>query len=419
MLLKKYKLNNNLNYYFHHTKKYKSFCIKIYFLLPYEKEKITIRNLLKDVLIYDSKNYSNVEIIDKKRELYNLKVSINSNPLNSHHQYCLTISGTNPKYFLDEDYDLNKIFDYVNEIIFNPNIEQDTFNNNSYETCLNRYKIALKTALEDKNVMAIYESMDLMEEDENKYCQFGYLSDFDKITNKELYNEYQKLLNSKIIISCIGDLDNKVLKRNLKKLFNNFNEFKDIIKMTPSKYQDYKEKEIKIKTEQAIVVMNFATEIEKFQQEYFDLLVFNMLFGGESNSKLFQIIREEYGFCYEIYSNLEASNGVITVYMGLDEENIDKAKSLVLEQIEKIKKGHFKISEMNQFIRNEYTRVQNTYDNIQSTLSREITLNIFNRDTALKTLKDNLSRVNKESIMNVANKVKLINTLIIKSKGEQ
>ena len=77
MLLKKYKINNNLSYFYYPTKKYKSFSVKIYFLLPYDKNKITIRNLLKSVLLYNTEKYNEVELIEKKKELsYEVKYFI-------------------------------------------------------------------------------------------------------------------------------------------------------------------------------------------------------------------------------------------------------------------------------------------------------------------------------------------------------
>lgn len=370
-------------------------------------------------MLYDSKKYSNVEIVDKRRELYNLKISINSTPMNNYHQYCLTISGTNPKFFNDEEYTIDKIFEYVNELIFNPNIEKNKFNSYSYETCFNRYKIALKTALEDKNYLALKESIELLDDDQNKFLSYGYVDDFKKITNEKVYKEYQELLKSKIIISCVGDINNKELKRNLKKYFSLYNEFNEKALMIPTKYQEYKEKIIELKTEQSIIIMNFATEVEKFKDNYFELLVFNMLFGGESNSLLFNVIREKYGFCYEIYSSMDANNGLITVYMGLDKNNINKAIELTLNQIEEIKKGHFTKSILKEFIRNEYMRVESVYDNIQSTLTRELSLYLYNRDSSFKLLKNDLNKVTKESVMQFANKVKLINTVIIKSKGDE
>ena len=187
--------------------------------------------------------------------------------------------------------------------------------------------------------------------------------------------------------------------------------------MIPTKYQDIKEKVIKVNTEQAIMILTFASEVNKFKEDYFNLLIFNMLFGGEANSKLFQVIREEYGFCYEIYSSVDANSGLLTVYIGLDERNIDKAKLLILEQIEEIKKGNFSKKMINEYIQNENLKVKTVYDSMNSTLAREISLFLYDRDSSFKLIKEDLNKVTKESIQNVAHKVKHINTVIIKSKG--
>ena len=47
-------------------------------------------------------------------------------------QFTFSISGTNPKYFNDEEYTISSILEYLNEIIFNPNIENNKFNEESF-----------------------------------------------------------------------------------------------------------------------------------------------------------------------------------------------------------------------------------------------------------------------------------------------
>ena len=271
--------------------------------------------------------------------------------------------------------------------------------------------------MEDKNSIAYYESINLIKDKENKYFSYGYLKDFDKITNELLYKEYLELLKSNIIISCIGDLNKNELKDNFIKYFNNYKEYNKKIVMKPTHYQDLKEKVIKMNTEQSIMIMTFATEITKFKEDYFNLLIFNMLFGGEANSKLFQVIREEYGYCYEIYRSVDANSGLITVYIGLDEKNINSAKELILKQIEEIKVGNFSKSIIKEFIQNENLKVKTVYDSMNSTLAREVSLYLYDRDSSFNLLKEDLNKVDKESIKKVAHKVKHINTVIIKSKG--
>ena len=416
-MLKKFKINNNLNYLYYPTKKYKSFMIKIYFFLPFNKKKITIRNLLKDLLNYNSKNYSYFDLLAKRKSLYNLSWKISNLCSSNLHRYVLTISGTNPKYFNDEEYTFDKIFELINEVLFNPNIEDNLFDEETFNYCSSRYKNSLIKTMENKDYIVVYESTKLLpKNDVNNYFNLGYLEDFEKITNEALYKEYQDFLKSKILISVAGDIDNKELKYNFRKYFNNFSEFKNKLISTPTKYQKEKIKIIKYKTEQSILMMTFASEISQFSEKYFDLLMLNVLYGEDVSSKLFQVIREKYGYCYDIYSMLDATSGTIIVYMGIDYKNIKKAKVLVLDLLNEIKEGKFSKTLLSINKKNNYSEVQKIYDNLDTTLTREVNLYLFNRDSSLKTLKESLNGVTKEEIMNCANNIKLISTVIMKPK---
>lgn len=417
-MLKKYKINNNLSYLYYPTKKYKSFSIKIYFFLPFDKNKITIRNLLKDMLNYNSKKYSCFDLMNKKKSLYNLNWKISNIGTNNKHRYLLTINGTNPKYFNDENYTINKIFELINEILFNPNIDNNLFDEETFNYCLTRYKMALIKALENKDYLVAYEATKLLKDDDfNNYFSLGYLEDFKNITNKKLYAEYQDFLKSKILISVAGDLDTKELKYNFKKIFSSFDEFNDKLISIPTKYQEANNKIINYKTEQAILMMTFASEIGQFSGDYFNLLMLNMLFGEDSNSKLFRIIREKKGYCYDVYSSVDATSGLIIVYMGIDINNIDKCQELVISLLKEIKEGKFSQNLLNINKRNNYYDVKKIYDNLDNTLSREVNLYLLGRDSSFKTLKNSINNVTKESIINCANKIKLISTVILKSKG--
>ena len=163
-------------------------------------------------------------------------------------------------------------------------------------------------------------------------------------------------------------------------------------------------------------MMTFASEISQFSEKYFDLLMLNVLYGEDVSSKLFQVIREKYGYCYDIYSMLDATSGTIIVYMGIDYKNIKKAKVLVLDLLNEIKEGKFSKTLLSINKKNNYSEVQKIYDNLDTTLTREVNLYLFNRDSSLKTLKESLNGVTKEEIMNCANNIKLISTVIMKPK---
>ena len=66
--------------------------------------------------------------------------------------------------------------------------------------------------------------------------------------------------------------------------------------------------------------------------------VLNTILGGGMSSRLNQNIREKYGFCYNIYSftNLHSDGGDFGVYMGTDANKIDRARKLIMRELERL-----------------------------------------------------------------------------------
>jgi predicted Zn-dependent peptidase len=56
------------------------------------------------------------------------------------------------------------------------------------------------------------------------------------------------------------------------------------------------------------------------------------------SSRLNQNIREKYGYCYQIYSflNIHSDSGDFGIYMGTDSSKIDRAKKLILREVDRL-----------------------------------------------------------------------------------
>ena len=68
------------------------------------------------------------------------------------------------------------------------------------------------------------------------------------------------------------------------------------------------------------------------------LSVLNTILGGGMSSRLNQNIREKYGYCYNVYSfiNLHSDTGDFGVYMGTDPTKVDRARKLILRELDKL-----------------------------------------------------------------------------------
>ncbi len=70
----------------------------------------------------------------------------------------------------------------------------------------------------------------------------------------------------------------------------------------------------------------------------YPLLVLNTLLGEGMSSRLFQNIREKYGFAYSVYSysNLLSDTGNFGVYIGTDAQNVDNSIELIHKELNKL-----------------------------------------------------------------------------------
>lgn len=75
-------------------------------------------------------------------------------------------------------------------------------------------------------------------------------------------------------------------------------------------------------------------------------LVFNALYGGSVNSKLFMNVREKLSLCYFASSGVDCHKGVMLVSSGIEFSKYDDALAEILAQLEAVKAGDFTQEEL-------------------------------------------------------------------------
>lgn len=80
----------------------------------------------------------------------------------------------------------------------------------------------------------------------------------------------------------------------------------------------------------------------------YPLMVLNTLLGEGMSSRLFQNIREKYGFAYNVFSfaNLLSDTGNFGVYIGTDSKNIDNSIELINKELGKLKANRISAEEL-------------------------------------------------------------------------
>lgn len=80
----------------------------------------------------------------------------------------------------------------------------------------------------------------------------------------------------------------------------------------------------------------------------YPLLVLNTILGEGMSSRLFQNIREKYGFAYSVYSflSLLSDTGNFGVYVGTDPAKVDRSIDLIRREIDKLRAGRIGAAEI-------------------------------------------------------------------------
>ena len=122
-------LNKDLGSYKLHlinTDKFKTVTIKVLFHTPIKKEEITKRILVTNLLLQSSKKFdSRRKLTIESENLYSADIGIGNQRLGNYITTSFNLQVLMDKY--TEEDNLEKSFEFLNEIIFNPDVENKKF----------------------------------------------------------------------------------------------------------------------------------------------------------------------------------------------------------------------------------------------------------------------------------------------------
>ncbi len=143
----------------------------------------------------------------------------------------------------------------------------------------------------------------------------------------------------KTIIAAAGNISHKGLLDLSKRYFGSTSPSRNGKKdeRTRPKVQKPENKEYRKPIQQAHVCLGAVSYGMNHKQRY-PLMVLNSLLGDGMSSRLFQNIREKYGFAYNVYSfaNMSTDTGTFGAYIGTDTSHIADSIDLIWKEFKKI-----------------------------------------------------------------------------------
>ena len=191
-----------------------------------------------------------------------------------------------------------------------------------------------------RDIPAVFENL-LFDGHSLAHDQLGTAINVNNFSRRNLVSFYKKHYRAdNLVLAVSGNFDEDGIDREIKKFFSTFDGIK--INGKQSKFSPRQEKpEVLLKykkSDQTNFSLGFRAFATGHKDEYV-LDVLNIVLGGNDSSRLFEAVREKEGLAYYIYSyNCDYRDaGYITIQSGVGNDKCEKAISVVLEEIRKIK----------------------------------------------------------------------------------
>lgn len=402
------------------TKRFKTVNMQIILSDEVKKEDITKRNFLSDILTYSSKKYKTKRDISiESQNLYAASIYSTSYRLGNYYNTDINLYFLNEKY--SEENMTEKSLDFLSEIIFNPNVENNKFDSASFNVIKNNMRIQIESVKEDTRKYSMIRMLENMNKDAPySYHGFGYLEDLDKITEENLYEYYKELLRKcSIDIFVIGDIDFTKMEKLIKEKFK-FNVFKKK-KNSPILYHN------SIRTRPKTIIEKDSINQSKlaigckmkdltdFEKNYV-LTLYNIILGGGSESLLFQNVREKNSLCYYVSSASNKVDNLLIISSGISKENFKKVLSLIKKEMKNIGNGNFP-DEMIEKAKIRYNSIiDEIYDYPNQIISAYYASEVLKVDFP-EVRKKKIMEVTKEDIVSLSKKIKMDTIYLLEGNG--
>lgn len=392
---------NNIPVTYIKTNKFNTVSAKLVFKTKVEKELITKRIMLRNMMLTSCKKYNtnkkvNLACLENYDENFFGRLEVLGNYIiNSFSFSCITDKFVN-------DNVIDKTVDDFCEIVFNPNVKNGEFDKETFDVCYKKMEQAINSEKEKPDSYCFKNLYKLL--GKNKPYSYDWnLEDLKKINPENLYNEYNNMINnSDVSLYIIGDLDYKKVAENILKNINSTKKIEEGIYIENDYKDNIVEKEESISLSASVIAYGFkCKDLTNFEKSYVLPLYCNIL-GGGASSRCFDNIRENNSLAYYCNTFYRKPEGLLVIYAGIQKENYEKTKNLMIdiqESMNKIEDEELEIA------KKDYISFLNGIQDYRSRIIDAIyNVDLLNDDNLDEKIK-NFCKVTKKDIEKVHGKI--------------
>ncbi len=397
------------------TDRFKTITIRVNFKRKLVKEEVNYRNFIGNILLESTKTFASRRLLIKEtEELYNF--TCESTPYISGNYNVLAFSFN----FLHDKYTeeglFDKAIDFIKEILFNPDVENNRFNERGFKITKNSLIEEIEELPEQTKVYSEVRMWEEMDKDSPAAVRsVGYLDSINDVTPENLYDYYKSIINNDYIdIFVVGDIDFFKVKQAIKFPIKTIKKMEGLQIVAHNKYR-YRAKKVVEKTDnnQSKLLLGFKIkDLTSFERNYVVYLLSHIL-GGGGDSKLFKNVREKHSLCYNVFSSPKILANLFVITAGIDYKNYEQALKLIRREFKKMQKGEFTNEELETAKIIYKSSCLELYDYPSSIIKVYMAKEYIGADLIEERVR-NVDKVTKEMVINVAKKILLQIVYVLK-----
>ena len=417
MICMKYTCYNMNAYNLHiiNTDKFKTITVDVSFRRKIRKEEITIRNLLKELMVNSSCNYpTEKSLIIQTEKLYDLKLLSSSYRIGSYSILSFKTRFLNE--FYTEDGMNEESIKFLLDLIFKPRLDNDV------DKCKKKIEKSILSLNDNKIKYALLKLLETTENMPYSYNNYGYMDDLDKVSIDDIKKYYNSVITDDIVdVFVVGNVDDNKIKEIFKEYFkvSTFHK-KELSLLVPELSRNRKVKEVREndKVNQTQLTMLYSLDgITDYERKYV-LPVYGELLGGSSNSILFDTVREKNSYAYYVNALVKPYDNIMMVYSGIENGNDKNVIKLIEKSLGSVLRGKFDVDKLESSKKTLVSAIESSLDNPVSIINNyyaKVLVDALDVDEKIEKIK----KVTKEDIINLSKKISLHTVFLLEATNEE
>ena len=391
------------------TKKFKTITVEVNFREKVNAKNITMRNVLKTVLLNTNSLYKTErDLIKETENLYDLKLISSNTRIGNYSNLSFKVRFLNEKF---TEKDMNKYsIEFLLNIIFNPDIENNAFRKDVLSKCKLKLEKEINSLKDNKLKYTLFKLLETVKDKPYSFNSYGTLDELNRINTENLYEYYKHVIaNNFIDVFVVGDVDANDIKNIFKQSFkaNTFKKVNNDILVSELKPRQ-KIKKITLNdvaNQSQLTLLCALNGLTEYERKYV-MLVYNEMLGGSSNSILFDTVREKNSYAYYINSLAKTYDNILVIYSGIEADKEAEVVKLIKKTLQNISKGKFDEQLLKSSKETIISSIKASKDSPAGIINTYYAKELVNSLLFDERI-ENISKVSKEDIINISKKISI------------